>query len=199
MHCISLKNIIILENVTIIGSSAFSYCTSITSITIPGNVTFIGYNAFDHCTSLKSITIPKKVTTIQNEVFSDCYNLSKITFLDNNNTITISSNIFYHIDYPINIYIPGHFNISSDYNNQFPNRSHLYITSETILSESCKDFFGEKSVYVHIEGRTKIPDEKTTEVIDFIAIPQIYLTAKANYLYPQIKCSHIISLFPIIK
>ncbi len=53
----SLKNIIISEGVTSIGSDAFYNCTSLTSVTIPSTVTKIGISAFYKCTSLKSVCI----------------------------------------------------------------------------------------------------------------------------------------------
>lgn len=99
----------------------------------------------------------------------------------------------------MNISIPGNFNISSDYECVFPNRSHLYITNETILSESCKDFFGEKSVYVHFEGSFNIADKTTKEVIKYISIPFEIHRSKEDLIYYQTKCLHLISLIPNIK
>ena len=52
-----IKNIIIDEGVTSIGSHAFADCVSLTSITIPASVTNIGWSAFDCCTALISVRI----------------------------------------------------------------------------------------------------------------------------------------------
>ena len=47
------KNTIIPNNITIIGSSAFSGCSGMTSISIPDNVKVIEVSAFNNCTGLK--------------------------------------------------------------------------------------------------------------------------------------------------
>ena len=52
----SVKQLIIGNGVTTIGSSAFSDCDSLTSVTIPNSVTTIGYYAFSGCKNVKQIT-----------------------------------------------------------------------------------------------------------------------------------------------
>ncbi|MBF1433415.1 MAG: leucine-rich repeat domain-containing protein [Prevotella nanceiensis] len=52
----SVKQVIIGNGVTTIGSSAFSDCDSLTSVTIPNSVTTIGYYAFSGCKNVKQIT-----------------------------------------------------------------------------------------------------------------------------------------------
>ena len=49
----SLKNVILSDSVTSIGTNAFWNCSKLTSITIPDSVTSIGTNAFWNCKSLK--------------------------------------------------------------------------------------------------------------------------------------------------
>ena len=75
----SVKQVIIGDGVTTIGSSAFSDCDSLTSVTIPNSVTEIGYYAFSGCSSLTSVTIPNSVTTIGYYAFSGCKNVKQIT------------------------------------------------------------------------------------------------------------------------
>lgn len=58
------KNTKIPENVTSIGSSAFSGCSGLTSINIPKGVTCIGAYAFSGCTRLSDVKIPTSVTKI---------------------------------------------------------------------------------------------------------------------------------------
>ena len=43
------------DNVTLIGSNAFSYCTSLTSVVIPDSVVSFGNYAFEGCNNLMSI------------------------------------------------------------------------------------------------------------------------------------------------
>ena len=52
----SVKQVIIGNGVTTIGSSAFSDCDSLTSVTIPNSVTTIGSGAFSGCKNVKQIT-----------------------------------------------------------------------------------------------------------------------------------------------
>ena len=77
-----VTSVIIGNNVTSIGSSAFRGCTGLTSITIPDSVTSIGSSAFYGCSGLTSITIPDSVTSIGNYAFSDCSSLTSITIPD---------------------------------------------------------------------------------------------------------------------
>lgn len=77
-----IKNIVISEEITSIGSYSFSNCTNLTRIIIPNSVTEIGYSAFKGCRNLTSVTIPDSVTVIQSSVFSGCANLTNITIPD---------------------------------------------------------------------------------------------------------------------
>ena len=74
-----VTDLVIPDNVTSIGNSAFSGCAGLTSITIPNSVTCIGWSAFSGCTGLKSVTIPDSVTSIGDHAFSVCSSLESIT------------------------------------------------------------------------------------------------------------------------
>ena len=80
------------DNVTSIGSYAFSCCYSLSQITIPNGVTSIESNAFSDCYSLSQITIPNGVTSIDTYAFNNCYSLSQITIP--NGVTSIESNAF---------------------------------------------------------------------------------------------------------
>jgi len=73
----SIKNVVINNGVTRIGSCAFKGCTGLTSVTIPSS-TRVGSNAFDGCTELTSITIPNSVT-IEDYAFYGCTGLTSVT------------------------------------------------------------------------------------------------------------------------
>ena len=75
----SVKQVIIGNGVTTIGSSAFSDCDSLTSVTIPNSVTTIGSSAFAGCFSLTSVTIGNSVTTIGHGAFYGCSSLTSVT------------------------------------------------------------------------------------------------------------------------
>lgn len=77
--CFSLTSLTIPNSVTTIGSSAFAGCFSLTSVTIGNSVTTIGHGAFSGCSSLTSVTIPNSVTIIGYYAFSGCKNVKQIT------------------------------------------------------------------------------------------------------------------------
>lgn len=167
-YCTKLISIDIPENVTKIGDNSFFFCKSLINIFIPNKVEYIGISSFKYCSLINNLTIPESVTKISSYSFQYCSNLGNITFINNN--ISIGYSPFRSISNPIDIFIAGNFSVNSTYKNAFPKLSHLYITNETILSESCKTFFGEKSVYVHMNFTTENFDPLTFDVIKYIAI-----------------------------
>ena len=70
-----IKEIIIEDGVTNIGSFAFYGCSSLTSVTIPDSVTLISYQSFDYCTNLKYVLFSgtqeewKRITFGQNSQY----------------------------------------------------------------------------------------------------------------------------------
>ena len=67
-----VKDLVIPNSVTSIGSHAFYYCSGLTSVTIPNSVTSIGSYAFSGCSGLTSVIIGNSVKYIYNNAFSDC-------------------------------------------------------------------------------------------------------------------------------
>lgn len=76
--CDKFTSIVIPDSVTVIGNYAFEGCDSLTTITFGKNVASIGKNAFMYCTSLKTIIIPRTVTSIDKSLFYRCSNLETI-------------------------------------------------------------------------------------------------------------------------
>ena len=74
-----VKDLVIPNSVTSIGSGAFSGCSGLTSVTIPNSVTSIGAQAFRECSGLTSVTIPNSVTSIGAEAFRECSGLTSVT------------------------------------------------------------------------------------------------------------------------
>ena len=74
----AIKNVVIKNGVTSIGSGAFSGCDQITSITIPNSVTKIDGYAFNGCVNLTSIAIPNSVTSIGWYAFAYCQRIASI-------------------------------------------------------------------------------------------------------------------------
>lgn len=74
----SIKEVVVEEGVTSIGSDAFRQCSNITKIVMPDTLTSIQGYAFDGCSSLKDIDIPDGVTHIYKYTFEGCSSLNNI-------------------------------------------------------------------------------------------------------------------------
>ena len=71
-----ITNVVIGENVVIIGDYAFSQCYLIESVLMGDAVTSIGENAFENCSSLTTIEISDSVTSIAFGAFDGCFALT---------------------------------------------------------------------------------------------------------------------------
>ena len=74
-----VKELVIPNSVTSIGSSAFMCWLGLTSVVIPNSVESIGLHAFDGCTCLASVTIGNSVKSIGECAFYDCSGLTSVT------------------------------------------------------------------------------------------------------------------------
>ncbi|MBQ8766647.1 MAG: leucine-rich repeat domain-containing protein [Clostridia bacterium] len=83
----------ILDGVTSIGISAFSFCQNLITVTIPDSVTKISQSAFDHCEKLTDVIIPNGVKTIGNGAFSTCTSLTSILIPDS--VTSFGESVFY--------------------------------------------------------------------------------------------------------
>ncbi len=92
MNGSEVKDLVIPNSVTSIGSGAFSGCSGLTSVIIPNSVTSIGQWAFSKCSGLTSVTIPNSVTSIGNYAFQYCSGLTSVTIP--NSVISIGENAF---------------------------------------------------------------------------------------------------------
>ena len=78
----SIKNVIVNDGVTSIGTYAFYNCNDLTNVTIPSTVTSIGRFAFYNCSNLSNVTIPNSVTSIEMSAFLGCNSLTSIVIPD---------------------------------------------------------------------------------------------------------------------
>ena len=74
--CTSLTNAMIGNGVTSISEAGFLGCTNLGGITIPASVTSIGFAAFRLCSALTSVAIPDHVSTILGYAFADCTSMT---------------------------------------------------------------------------------------------------------------------------
>ena len=73
-----VKDLVIPDSVTSIGSCTFYKCSSLTSVAIGNSVTSIGDEAFRHCSSLTSVAIGNSVTSIGDKAFANCSSLTSV-------------------------------------------------------------------------------------------------------------------------
>lgn len=84
-HGSQIRNVVLGDGVTHIGSCAFSDC-GVLSAEISSSVTTIGDNAF-RGSSMISVSIPSSVKTIGDSAFRECQNLSSVTLSEGLETI----------------------------------------------------------------------------------------------------------------
>ena len=95
------------ENITSIGSYAFSKCSQLTKIILPETISIISSYLFNEATSLSSITIPSNVNSIQDSAFKECSQLKEIIFSSQTNLKTISKESFYNCQKLSQITLPN--------------------------------------------------------------------------------------------
>ena len=78
-RCVSLKTVIIGDDVTEIEAYTFRGCPA-TEIIISDSVKRIGYQAFVGCSNLEQVVIGKNVTRIDSRAFYNCNALKTVTF-----------------------------------------------------------------------------------------------------------------------
>ena len=74
-----VKEYVIGEDVTSIGSNAFIDSQSLTTVSMANSITSIGENAFLECRQLTTVKMSDNVINIGNCAFYDCFNLTSIT------------------------------------------------------------------------------------------------------------------------
>ena len=79
---VSIKTIVIGNNVTSIGNYAFNDCLKLTSISFGNSVATIGNYAFGNCQILPSLNIPNSVISIGSYAFNNCFKLTNLSIGD---------------------------------------------------------------------------------------------------------------------
>ncbi|NLL55875.1 MAG: leucine-rich repeat protein [Clostridiales bacterium] len=93
-------NYFTLNNVQVIGDSAFENCTglqegsNVNQYILPSKLHTLGQRAFANCQNLTSIHIPKDLTAISKEAFLNCAKLTDIVYDANYTLDTIGENSF---------------------------------------------------------------------------------------------------------
>ena len=88
-----IKAITNIDNVKHIGSEAFSYCSDLTLTELPKGIEYIGDNAFRYCEKITVSVLPESLCFLGKEAFCSCFAITDLTIKGNNLT-TISSYAF---------------------------------------------------------------------------------------------------------
>lgn len=76
-----LTSITFSNNITGVGSSAFSRCKNLKVVNLSSNLEYIDYAAFSHC-AIENIIIPDSVERIHDSAFYECSNLKTVSMSD---------------------------------------------------------------------------------------------------------------------
>ena len=94
------------EDTRVIYCSAFAWCVSLRDIVIPENVLSIGSNAFMNCNSLKTFTIPSNVANLGREMFANCTLLESIEVAADNAYYSDIDGVLFNKDQTVLICYP---------------------------------------------------------------------------------------------
>lgn len=100
-----LKSITIPNSVSVIETGAFYECTNLATVTLGNRVKSIFNYAFFGCNNLKSINLPEGLETIGELAFDDCFSLTSITIPSS--VKAIESACFAHCNSLTSINIPS--------------------------------------------------------------------------------------------
>lgn len=78
-----LKEVVISENVSIIGDYAFKDCPVLESVKLPSEMKKLGRGVFLNCSSLKNVNIPLGIEELDYQLFENCTSLENITIPEN--------------------------------------------------------------------------------------------------------------------
>lgn len=107
--CGSLKSVKIHDDVARIDDCAFRHCVGITEIDIPDGVAEIGEYAFYGCYNIESVTIPETVKRIGRSAFEECGGLKNIYISDLETWLKISGlgNLMFNKSFNKRLYLNG--------------------------------------------------------------------------------------------
>ncbi len=131
--CDSLITINLPSDINRIGTHCFDGSRKLKNIVLPDSLTSIDLCLFDDCTSLSSLIIPESVISIGGSAFDGCTNLSSITLPEG--LTSIGNSAFCGCSSLASITIPS--NVTSIGYGAFTNLNSVTINSNSIIS---KDF-----------------------------------------------------------
>lgn len=92
--CTSLQEVILHDQISVIGYSAFQSCTQLTSMQMPGSLKEVDDLAFSSCTNLADVQLNEGLEVIGHGAFSTCSALARMVIPDS--VKTIASDVFWY-------------------------------------------------------------------------------------------------------
>jgi len=181
IDCISLKNIILSDNIERIGSSAFQGCYNLEYIYLPKCLKTIEQMAFAGCENLNNIVLPFGLEFIESSCFAYCYNLEEIILP--NSLLKLGSSVFLFCTSLTSIIIPDSvIYIMGDY--LFGGCTNLTSITIPYINETFGKLFERGSYYggeFTYQGTTYyIPKSITTVVVTLATYfrPNVFMNCK---------------------
>ena len=150
-----IKEFIVPDGTSGIGSTAFSGCQKLETIVIPDTVTTIDSSVFSSCFSLKEIKLPSGLTKISNSLFSKCYSLAEIEIPDG--VTSIGTSAFEYCEGLRRVEIPQ--TVTSLGNKAF---GYCYSLKEIVLHEGLLTIGNQVFASCYTLSKLTIPSTVTT-------------------------------------
>lgn len=90
-RCVSMKEVIIPDEVTDIQHTVFGVCASLETINLPSQLKTMGNYVFTYCEKLQEVVIPDGVTKINKRTFDQTPNMKKLTLPKNLQELSIEA------------------------------------------------------------------------------------------------------------
>lgn len=129
----SLRRIVIPDNITKIGNSAFLE-SDVQYIEMADSIEEIGTAAFSYCVKLRGVVLSKKIRTISEEMFEHCELLEELVIPDG--VTTIAKNAFSGCYSLRKLSIPA--SVTEIEDSIFPDCCTFYVTAGSYAEEYCK-------------------------------------------------------------
>lgn len=91
-NVISLRHVVVPNNIISVGTRAFEYCGTLTNVNLPNTITTIGDYCFSYCYILEYVNIPTNVEVINRGIFAGCFYLP-IIYIPSNITHFIKESL----------------------------------------------------------------------------------------------------------
>jgi len=160
-----VKDLVIPNSVTSIGSYAFYGCSGLTSVTIPNSLTSIGSYAFSSCSRLTSVTIPSSMTSIGERAFYGCSGLTSVTI--HNSVTTIGSYAFYGCSSLAKIKTENSTPLSIQ-SSTFSNYGKLFVPKGSRSSYASANYW--KVFTIKEYPNSDVNEDNITDVVDVVDI-----------------------------